>query len=434
MKKTITSLSLTASLLVGTIVPATYVTATESTQTLQLTVSQPTTASTALELTGTPNALAQIDFGFKVYERRLDANGHATFAMNPQPIGKVIHVTLVSGSTTSERVTVTVAQDPNVAIAPKISAVYNTSRQIVFTGTPGAVVKFSVNQGKFTGTYDAQGVYRFNMLPQRAGSIIRAVTLTSSGSSAETTTTILADKTAPAIPVVTSIVKTTSTAVTGKIEPYATLLLTVGSTVYRSQADAKGIFKVDFPRQPINRQLSLRAMDAAKNVSGIRTIVVQSALYENFYRIDTEMFDRLVLHKKTFNIYGAPRQSLSVSPIFYGLPTKERMAVEVNVNIEGNEFIDLDRIRFRVDGKTYWIPMTLDNVIYYDAEIADDDTSNYEMVQMLPDRDFINALKAIRDTTNHVTVIADGSNGYVAWFLSASERQAIKDALQYAGY
>ncbi|TCI77813.1 hypothetical protein EVJ20_07580 [Exiguobacterium sp. SH0S1] len=434
MKRTIPALGLTASLLVGTFVPATHVMATESAQTLSLSVSTPTTASKSLEITGAPNALAKIDFGFKVYDRKLDASGKATFAMNTQPLGKQIHVTLVSGTTTSERVTVTVGQDPSAAVAPKIATVYNTSRQIVFTGTPGATVKFSVNQGKFTGVYDSKGVYRFNMLPQRAGSVIRAVTVTSSGTSAETVSTILADKTAPAIPVVTSILKTTSTSVNGKTEPYATLVLTSGTNVYRAQADASGVFTVTFPRQPINRQLSLRAMDGAKNTSAVRTIVVQSALYENFYRIDTEAFGRLVLHKDTFNIYGAPRQALSVAPIFFGQPTKDRMAIEVNVSIEGNEFIEIGRLRFIVDGKTYWLPMTRDNVLYYDAEIADDDSANYEMVQMVPDARLLEALKAIRSSTKHVTVVVDGTNGYTTWFLSASERRAIKEALQYAGY
>ncbi|MCC5891970.1 Ig-like domain-containing protein [Exiguobacterium sp.] len=421
-------------LFVGILHHHTYATATESNTRLQLTVSAPTTKSTQLEITGTPNSLAKIDFGFKVYERRLDANGKAVFFMNPQPIGKKINVTLVSSNLSNVSVTVTVKLDPHTLLAPKVTTVFNTSRHIIFTGPPGEQIHFSVNRGKFSGTFDSKGIYKFNMLPQRTGSIIRAVTVTTAQKSSETITVVKEDITAPATPVTTSIVKTTSTSVKGKTEPFATLILTIGSETYRAQAEASGLFTVTFPRQPINRKLTLQAMDAARNISSPRIIIVQSALYENFYRINTDTFDRLLLHKDTFNIFGVPRQSQSVAPIFFGSPTKGQMAVEMNIRIAGNKFIDATHLRFIVDGIAHSFPFDENNVMYYNAEIADDDSYNRETVLMTPETRLIIALKAIRHSAKPVTVVVNGKNGNTTWFLSASERRAIRDALQYAGY
>lgn len=421
-------------LFVSILHPHTDATATESPTSKKLTVSPPTTTSTQLDIRGTPNSLTKIDFGFKVYDCRLDANGKGVFFMNAQPVGKKIQITLVSSSSPNDSVTVTVKQDSNTILAPQIANVFNTSRYIVFTGPPGEQVHFSVNRGKFSGTFNSKGVYQFNMLPQRTGSIIRAITVTANQKSSETINIVKGDNIPPAIPVTTNIVKTTSTSVNGKTEPFATLILKIGSNTFRSQAGVSGHFTITFPRQPINRMLTLQALDAAGNISSSRTIIVQSALYENFYRIDSPTFDRRVLHKDTFNILGIPRQTRSVTPIFFGSPTKSRMAVEMNIQIPGNEFIDVTRLRFIIDGKTHLLSLNKDNVIYYNGEIADDDSYNRETVLMTTDTHLIMALKAIRYSKKPITVIVNGKNGYTTWFLSASERRAIRDTLQYVGY
>jgi len=130
----------------------------------------------------------------------------------------------------------------------------------------GAAIVASVNNkeiGKTTA--DATGLFKIQIKPQAAGTVI-TVTATESAQNTSKTTITVTDLTAPAAPIVQA-VSDHAKSVTGKAEANATVNVKIGKNTYTVKADQKGAFTVKIPSQKAGALLAVSVIDAAGNVS-----------------------------------------------------------------------------------------------------------------------------------------------------------------------
>lgn len=137
----------------------------------------------------------------------------------------------------------------------------------------GAAIVASVNNkeiGKVTA--DAAGLFKIQIKPQAAGTVITVTATDSSQRTSETTLTV-ADLTAPAAPTVHA-VSDFAKAVTGKAEANSTVSVKIGKKTYTAKVDTKGTFSVTIPSQKAGTRLELSAVDSAGNVSKVVKVTV----------------------------------------------------------------------------------------------------------------------------------------------------------------
>lgn len=137
----------------------------------------------------------------------------------------------------------------------------------------GAAIVASVNNkeiGKVTA--DAAGLFKIQIKPQAAGTVITVTATDSSQRTSETTLTV-ADLTAPAAPTVHAVSDFTK-AVTGKAEANSTVSVKIGKKTYTAKVDTKGTFSVTIPSQKAGTRLELSAVDSDGNVSKVVKVTV----------------------------------------------------------------------------------------------------------------------------------------------------------------
>ncbi|MEK3798604.1 Ig-like domain-containing protein [Peribacillus sp. FSL H8-0477] len=137
----------------------------------------------------------------------------------------------------------------------------------------GAAIVAAVNNKEIgKATADAAGLFKIQIKPQAAGTVITVTATDSAQRSSETTLTVT-DLTAPAAPTVHA-VSDAAKMVTGKAEANSTVSVKIGKKAYTAKADTKGNFSITIPSQKAATRLDISAVDAAGNVSKVVKVTV----------------------------------------------------------------------------------------------------------------------------------------------------------------
>ena len=121
---------------------------------------------------------------------------------------------------------------------------------------------------------EGDGTYALKIAKQQAGKKIVVTVTDTAGNTSKVKTVTVADKTAPAKPVVNA-VKAGKKTVTGKAEKNAKVIVQIGTKKYSAKANTKGKFSVKIPAQKAKVTLKVTAKDSAGNVSKAVTIKVK---------------------------------------------------------------------------------------------------------------------------------------------------------------
>ncbi|MEC1502737.1 Ig-like domain-containing protein [Bacillus sonorensis] len=177
----------------------------------------------------------------------------------------------------SSEVKITVA-DVIPPHAPKINPVSDNSKEIKGKTEAGAQVTAKV-KGKTIGSAKAngKGEYRLKIAKQKAGTTISVTAKDKAGNTSKTAKITVIDKTPPSTPKVYT-VSSNSTAVKGKAEANANIIVKAGKkTIGTGKANKKGDFSIKIKKQKANTVLSVTAKDQAGNMSKERKTTVKKA-------------------------------------------------------------------------------------------------------------------------------------------------------------
>ncbi|ALS79332.1 MULTISPECIES: Ig-like domain-containing protein [Planococcus] len=158
---------------------------------------------------------------------------------------------------------------------PTVNAIDNND--LVITGKAEANSTVTIKNGsKVIATTKAttKGVFSSKIAAQKAGVKLNITAEDSAKNKSSNATVTVADKTAPAKPIINKITSK-DLKITGKVEANATVTAKVGKTVLGSvKADAKGNYSVKIKAQKTGTTIEVTAKDKAGNISNKTTKVV----------------------------------------------------------------------------------------------------------------------------------------------------------------
>ncbi|MGD6991102.1 cell wall-binding repeat-containing protein [Sutcliffiella horikoshii] len=210
--------------------------------------------------------LSEIDQ--KLVETTSDKDGHFQMAVS----GLKENATLTFKVVGLDGILITkkdvVVPDTTPPNKPTVESVYDTSTSVKGTteATATIVVKAGTKEiGK--GTADGTGKYSVTISKQKAGTELSVTATDQAGNRGEATVVKVADKTAPAKPVVNE-VSDQSTTVTGTTEATATVVVKAGTKeIGKGTADGTGKYSVTIAKQKAGLDLTVLAKDQAGNQS-----------------------------------------------------------------------------------------------------------------------------------------------------------------------
>lgn len=198
---------------------------------------------------------------------RADADGYFSIPILKQKGGAELTVFAEDDDgNTSEAVTVTVL-DQTPPPKPKINPVDDNDTVISGKAEPGSYVWVQIeddwaNDGTLV---NASGNFSVKIKPQKAGAFIAVCAVDQYENQSDFSETFVIDKTPPKSLIVNAL-NAKSKTVTGKTEPKAFVEVKMGTKLLgKSQADAKGNYRVAIKPQKKGTKLTISVSDAAKN-------------------------------------------------------------------------------------------------------------------------------------------------------------------------
>jgi hypothetical protein len=228
-------------------------------------------------ITGTtePEATVSVAIGKTKFESVANKDGIFYTSIPQQPANTKISVTATDSSGNASESTIITVLDKTPPAVPKFNVVTDYTRVVKGTVEPFAKIKITIGDNTYTGSANGAGVFRITLPSQKANTKLIVHATDASGNVSEAVIITVLDKTPPAGPKV-NIVKSNSTAITGKSEAFTVITVKFGNKVIgTATTDKNGEFKVTIKKQKKNRVLSVTATDEAHNVSKVKTVKVQ---------------------------------------------------------------------------------------------------------------------------------------------------------------
>ncbi|MGP1909985.1 Ig-like domain-containing protein [Metabacillus sp. JX24] len=227
------------------------------------------------EVSGTAEAgsTATVKIGTKSYTAKADAKGNFKVAIPVQKKGTKLTVTATDAAkNVSGAKTVTVVDKTPPAV-PAVNTVTDKSKEVTGTAEADSTVTVKIGTKNYTAKANAKGSYKVGIPVQKKGTKLTVTATDAAKNISGAKTVTVVDKTPPAVPVVNTVTDK-SKEVTGTAEADSTVTVKIGTKNYTAKANAKGSYKVGIPVQKKGTKLAVTATDAAKNVSGVKTVTV----------------------------------------------------------------------------------------------------------------------------------------------------------------
>ncbi|RFU61124.1 Ig-like domain-containing protein [Peribacillus glennii] len=157
---------------------------------------------------------------------------------------------------------------------PRINPISDKSNEITGLTEPNATVH--VRRGKDTigyGIANQDGKFSIIIEKQKAGTVLVITAADDEGNESKPAGVTVQDKTAPASPIVNPVTER-HTAVKGKAEPGASVVIKAGKKVYKGTSNKSGNFTIKIAKQKAGTVLLITAADQAKNTSKVKKITV----------------------------------------------------------------------------------------------------------------------------------------------------------------
>jgi hypothetical protein len=168
-----------------------------------------------------------------------------------------------------------IVKDKTAPKVPTVNTVSDKSNVVYGKTEAKAYVTITIGSKKYpVKRADSKGNYKVTISKQKAGSKISVKAADAAKNVSSTKTVTVLDKTAPSVPTVNPVADNVKE-VSGKTEAYAYITVTIGTKKYPvKRADVKGNYKVTILQQKAGNKISVKAADAAKNVSSTKTVTV----------------------------------------------------------------------------------------------------------------------------------------------------------------
>jgi hypothetical protein len=228
-------------------------------------------------LTGTAEPLSQILVKVDEEEFRTMTNRDGIFQLPIplQPAEMTIQVFATDAAGNQSEATVVKVLDRTAPLEPGINEVTDSSKAVTGVGEPQAKVTISNGKKNYEGNVASNGEFNVTILIQKAGTKLSVWLSDGAGNVSKKVTIKVLDKTPPAPPVVYP-VKSTSTTITGKTEPFAKVTISFENKVIgTATANSEGRFNIKINKQKKNRTLKITTTDHAKNVSKPQIVKVK---------------------------------------------------------------------------------------------------------------------------------------------------------------
>ncbi|WBL14599.1 Ig-like domain-containing protein [Sutcliffiella sp. NC1] len=207
---------------------------------------------------------------------KVNTDGTYSVTIQKQNAGTTLSVTAKDAAGNVSSVTNKTVVDKTPPPAPKVNTVGDNATTVKGTAEKGATV--TVKRGTTTlgsSKVNTDGTYSVTIQKQNAGTSLSVTAKDAAGNVSSATNKTVVDKTAPPAPKVNAIYSS-STAVTGKTEANATVVVKRGSTTLgTAKASKTGDFSVKIKKQSKKVVLSVTAEDNAGNKSKATSVTVK---------------------------------------------------------------------------------------------------------------------------------------------------------------
>ncbi|MEH7085427.1 Ig-like domain-containing protein [Neobacillus drentensis] len=230
------------------------------------------------EVTGKIEAGATVSIliGTKIYAAKADANGNFKVIIPAQKAGSKLTVTAKDAAGNVSAAKSIIVLDKTAPVTPSVTTISDQAKVVTGKAEAGAIVTVTIGTKKYIAKADSKGNFKVMIPIQKAGTKVTVTAKDTAGNVSVAKSVIVIDKTAPLVPKIKTLVKSTTKEVTGTAEAYTTITIKVGSKVIgTAKVDSKGNFKVKIKAQKKNTVLSVTATDKAKNVSKAATVKVK---------------------------------------------------------------------------------------------------------------------------------------------------------------
>ncbi|MDP4083124.1 MAG: Ig-like domain-containing protein [Bacillota bacterium] len=201
-----------------------------------------------------------------------DANGFFKAGIPIQKAGTQLSVAYKDNLNALSPSSTITAADKTAPLAPIVNTVTNKSTIISGKTEVNAMVTVAIAGKTYTAKADRYGNYKIGIQVQNTGTTISIIAKDGAGNVSQVRKTTIVRE-APNVPTVNA-VNTKTTAVTGKTEKNANVVITIGKKIYTAKANANGDYKVLIPKQRAGTKIYVIAKDARGKVSAIRTVSV----------------------------------------------------------------------------------------------------------------------------------------------------------------
>lgn len=238
-------------------------------------VNKVTDQSTSIAGTAEPGSTVFVKSGTVILGKgTADEKGNYTIVIAKQTMGKALSITSVdtSGNTSiAKEITVTDGTAPNV---PTVSEATDKTVKLSGTAEVGSLVQVRAGTaviGKVTASL--KGTYELTISKQKAGTKLIVTATDQAGNISPQKVITVKDVTAPAVPTV-SPVDDNDVVIIGKAETNAKVYAYIGSKKIGEAPAKNGSYSIKIAKQKAGISISLHAIDAVGNKSGIKTIKV----------------------------------------------------------------------------------------------------------------------------------------------------------------
>jgi hypothetical protein len=228
-------------------------------------------------LTGTAEPLAQIlvKVDGEQYTTKTNRDGIFQLSIPLLPAEITVQVFATDAAGNQSEAAIVKVLDRTVPLDPAVNEVTDSSKSVSGIGEPQTKVTISNGKKSYEGKVASNGEFHVKIPIQKAGTKLSVWLTDAAGNSSKKVPLKVVDKTPPAPPIVYP-VKSTSTAVIGKTEPFAKVTISFGNKVIgTATANSEGRFNIKINKQTKHRTLNITATDQAKNVSKPQRITVK---------------------------------------------------------------------------------------------------------------------------------------------------------------
>ncbi len=165
------------------------------------------------------------------------------------------------------------SKDVTAPSIPTVNAISNKDSVLIGKAEKGAKVVAYVGSNVIGETKAAWGVFSMTIANQPGGATIDVYAIDKAGNKSAKKSIKVADKIAPAVPIVNTIGDNSLT-VSGKAESGATVYVYAGTTKLGEAVAKYGSYSVKIAKQKAGTNITVYAIDPAKNKSGSKTVKV----------------------------------------------------------------------------------------------------------------------------------------------------------------